>query len=358
MMNHQEILGWLKEKDHDRLKVLWRQADRIRQHYVGRQVHLRGLVEISNHCVRQCGYCGLRAGNTRLERYRMTEAEILACADEARRRGYGTVVIQSGEDYGITADWLHGIIGKIKRNAALAVTLSMGERPDEELRMWRRAGADRYLLRFETSDAELYHLIHPSLPDRISDRIDILRRLRSMGYEIGGGVMIGIPGQTYTSLARDIELFKELDLDMIGIGPYIPHPNTPLGRGQWTREIPKDEQVPATEDMTCRVVALARIVCPEANIPATTALATVNARNGSESALMRGANVLMPELTPHRYRQKYELYPDRVSIQEEPTTQQLGLRRRLETIGRLPGSGPGNRLHFIPQHYGYEITGC
>jgi biotin synthase len=356
-MHYHEILAWLKEKDTGRLLDLWRRADEVRRQYVGDQVHLRGLVEISNHCVRQCGYCGLRAGNTNLERYRMSEAEILACAHETQRRGYGTLVIQSGEDYGISADWLAGIIRRIKSETPLAVTLSMGERPDKDLEMWRWAGADRYLLRFETSDAELYRLIHPSLPGSF-DRIAVLRSLRSMGYEIGGGVMVGIPGQTYTSLASDIEVFCELDLDMIGVGPYIPHPNTPLGRGEWRREIPEGEQVPATAEMTYKVLALARIACPEANIPATTALATVNKANGRELGLMRGANVIMPNLTPPQYREKYELYPGKVCLKSAPQECHPCLIRTIQALGRLPGLGPGSRRHRVPEHCGYDVTGC
>jgi biotin synthase len=343
-MNVNEILDWLREQDEKRLQELWQWADSVRRESVGDEVHLRGLVEISNHCVRQCGYCGLRAANRKLDRYRMTGEEILACGLEAKAYGYGTVVLQAGEDDGIEAGRLARIIRQIKEATHLAVTLSLGERSDEELKVWRDAGGDRYLLRFETSDPGLYRRIHPSGPGRSSNRLELLEKLKAMGYEIGSGVMIGIPGQTYTSLAEDILLFRRLDLDMIGVGPYIPHPETPLGRGKWVRAIPEEEQVPDTEEMTYKVIALARILCPESNIPSTTALATVNIEQGRELGLMRGANVVMPNLTPPAYRQRYEIYPSKACVRETSEDCRICLGARIRSIGRSVGSGPGPRI--------------
>jgi len=342
-MNRAEILKWLREEDEARLERLWADADDLRRKHVGDEVHLRGLIEISNHCVRQCAYCGIRAGNTGLPRYRMTEEEIMGCVAEAVSHGYGTVVLQSGEDYGIETGWLANVARRIKSETNLAVTLSLGERPDADLRAWREAGADRYLLRFETSDRELYDRIHPSLPGRRSDRITMLRRLREKGYEIGSGVMIGIPGQTYDSLARDIEAFLAMDLDMIGVGPYIAHPRTPLGRGDIDLGAHECEQVPNSELMTYKVVALARIVCPEANIPSTTALATLNRASGRELGLSRGANVVMPNLTPLKYRAMYEIYPAKACLDETSEDCRSCLRARIRRIGRQVGAGPGGR---------------
>jgi biotin synthase len=347
-MNHQEILHWLKETNEHNLQELWQRADAVRRLHLGDEVHLRGLVEISNHCVRQCGYCGLRADNKKLERYRMSKDEILACAREAVKNGYGTIVIQAGEDYGIKTGWLADIIRRIKREMPLAVTLGLGERPDKDLEAWKRAGADRYLLRFETSDPQLYRLIHPVLPGRISNRIATLRVLKAMGYEAGGGVMIGIPGQTYDSLACDIEMFRELDLDMIGVGPYLPHPETPLGRGEWRREILHAEQPPNNELMTYKMIALARVNCPEANIPATTALATIDPK-GRELGLMRGANVVMPNLTPVKYRAKYEIYPGKICIFETSSECHSCLLTRIRSIDRRPGVGPGGRCDRVSE---------
>ena len=255
-----EILNWLCETNAARLEELWRAADETRRSRVGDAVHLRGLVEISNHCARQCGYCGLRAGNRALGRYRMDAGEIFASALQAVKFGYGTVVLQAGEDYGITAAWMAEVVRRIKSETPLAVTLSLGERTDAELAAWREAGANRYLLRFETSDRALFDAIHPPLGNRPCDRIKILRRLKALGYEAGSGIMVGIPGQTYASVADDIALFGELDLDMIGIGPFIPHPATPLGNGNKISPSANGEQVPNTELMVYKAVALTRLL--------------------------------------------------------------------------------------------------
>ena len=342
MLSRTEILNWLREEGEQRLEELWRTADTVRREHVGDAVHLRGLVEFSNHCVRRCAYCGISVGNRELVRYRMAADEIMESVRQAVALGYGTVVLQAGEDYGITREWLANLVGRIKAETALAVTLSLGERPDDDLAAWRAAGADRYLLRFETSDTALYDRIHPPLPGRPSDRFAILRRLAALGYEAGSGVMIGIPGQTYASLAHDLETFATMDLDMIGVGPYLPHPATPLGRGELP-EAPPGEQVPNTELMTYKVVALARLVDPDANIPSTTALATLNLASGRELGLARGANVVMPNLTPTKYRALYEIYPAKACIRE--TAAQCGtcLSGRIVRIGRTVGNGPGGR---------------
>ena len=345
-MDRRTIIEWLREDNPDRMKELWSLADSVREENVGDEVHLRGLIEISNYCCRQCGYCGLRSENRGLERYRMTAEEIMECVHLAVQYGFGTVVMQSGEDYGIETAWLADIVKRIKSETPLAVTLSLGERPDEDLAAWRGAGADRYLLRFETSDPELYKLIHPSHAGRLSNRIAILQRLKELGYEAGSGVMVGIPGQTYESLATDIDTFRSLDLDMIGVGPYISHPATPLGTGEWIRPIPKEDQVPNSELMTYKTVALTRLVCPQANIPSTTALATINKAMGREYGLMRGANVVMPNLTPTKYRRLYEIYPAKACIDETSDECRACLHERIKRIGRTIGKGQGARRYL------------
>lgn len=408
-----EILNWLREENPQRLEELWRRAEATRRVHVGNEVHLRGLVEISNHCVRQCAYCGLRLGHRELDRYRMTAAEILGAARQAVEFGYGTVVLQAGEDVAITRDWMTCVIRQIKGLTPLAVTLSLGERTDDELVAWRAAGADRYLLRHETSNRALFDAIHPPLGNKPCDRIALLRRLKGIGYETGSGIMVGLPGQTYESVANDILLFRELDLDMIGIGPFIPHPATPLGSrmlspgmgseatlisaglkagDQRTDIVPAasaaflaDEkplkrlavaahdstglkpgvneradfdQIPNSELMVYKVVALTRLVRPDANIPATTALATINKHNGRELGLQRGANVFMPNLTPLKYRKLYEIYPAKACLSETSTTCNGCLSARIEMIGRKVGCGPGSRrrthdkllLHMQQKH--------
>jgi biotin synthase len=346
-LTHTEILGWLRETDSSKLGQLFAQADAARREHVGDAVHLRGLIEISSYCVRQCHYCGLRAARS-MPRYRMTRDEIMDCVRKAVLLGFGSVVLQAGEDFGIESEWLAEIIGAIKAETTLAVTLSLGERLPDELRLWRKAGADRYLLRFETSDPALYAAIHPRRGAAVSDRVSLLRELRAMGYEIGSGVMTGIPGQSYEMLARDIELFEELDLDMIGIGPFLAHPDTPLGAQ--AAAISVEDQVFSNEWMVLKAVALTRIVCPEANLPATTALATINTIDGREHGLESGANVFMPILTPAPYRQMYEIYPGKACVDEDATQCNHCLRGRIERLGRLVGDGPGGR------HTRYKLT--
>ncbi len=338
-MNRDERISWLRETDAGRLEGLWQEANRVRVENVGDAVHLRGLIEFSNHCRRSCAYCGLRVQNRQVERYRMLPEEILECAHQARRFGYGTVVLQSGEDLEIASGWLAALIRRIKDETGLAVTLSLGERRIEEFERWRLAGADRYLLRFETSNPRLFDRIHPPVGTEKSDRVALLRVLRQLGYEVGSGVMVGIPGQTYEDLANDLELFRELDLDMIGIGPFIPHPATPLAV-QPGAPAPND-QTPNDELMTYKMVALTRLMCPLSNIPSTTALATLNKEQGRELGLMRGANIVMPNLTPPKYRALYEIYPDKACVNETAEQCQHCLRGRIEIIGRHVGTGSG-----------------
>ena len=345
-MNRDELLRWLRETDPGRLAELWRLADQTRQRFVGGEVHLRGLIEFSNYCVRLCAYCGLRGPNEGLVRYRMSHEEVMDCVRQAVALGYGTVVLQSGEDHGVTTDWLAALVRQIKAETPLAVTLSVGERSDEDLRAWRAAGADRYLLRFETSNRALYDRVHPPRPEVRSDRVAMLRRLREMGYEVGSGVMIGIPGQTYEDLARDIELFADLDLDMIGVGPYLLHPDTPLGDPDFRPMILDGDQVPADEWTTYKVIALARLVCPRANIPSTTALATLNRQSGRELGLVRGANVVMPNLTPPKYRVLYEIYPNKACIRETAEACGTCLTGRIRSLGRDIGAGRGDSANY------------
>ena len=338
-----EILDWLREVRPARIKVLHDRANAIRREHVGDAVHLRGLIEISNHCVRQCMYCGLRQGNRALPRYRMSRTEILECAFQAANLGYGTVVIQAGEDDCLTAEWIAEIVQWIKRETALAVTLSLGERQLDEFKLWRAAGVDRYLLRFETSDEELFRIIHPRRTSAGPDRVTLLRQLKSLGYEAGGGVMVGIPGQSYESLAEDVLTFSRLDLDMIGIGPYIAHAATPLGSGALRPAIAAADQVPNSEEMVYKMISLARIVCPNANIPSTTALATINKVDGRKRGLMAGANVVMPNVTPVKYRSLYQIYPEKACIEESALDCNQCLRGQIHSLGRFAGQSQGGR---------------
>jgi biotin synthase len=343
-----EAIGfWLRESDAARLEKLWAAADEARHRYVGDAVHLRGLVELSNHCVRGCTYCGIRAGNRGVQRYRVSEEVVLECARKAVAFGYGTLVMQAGEDYGITQEWMTGVLRRIRSETTIsAITLSLGERPDVDLAAWREAGGDRYLLRFETSDDELYRHIHPDLPGKVSDRMRILRRLQELGYEAGTGIMVGIPGQTHASIACDIELFRGMDMDMIGIGPYLPHPATPLGQ-EFERRLAEDDwpqdQAPNSELMTCKVLALTRLARPDSNLPATTALSLVDKAAGRAHGLQRGANVVMPNLTPLEAREKYEIYPEKAAVHETAEAINESIMKLLSSLGRTVGAGAGGR---------------
>ncbi len=340
-MNHHQRLTWLREADPARLELLWQQADDARRAGVGDEVHLRGLIELSNHCARHCLYCGIRADQRGLPRYRMTADEVLDAARRAKSLGCGTVVMQAGEDAGLDTAFVSELVRMIKRETGLAVTLSLGEREPAELEAWRRAGADRYLIRFETSNRRLFEAIHPPRSNHTCDRIALLRMLRELGYEVGSGVMIGIPGQSHDDVANDLGLFRDLDLDMIGVGPFIPHPDTPLARGAGPAPLASDRQVPNDELTACKVVALARLMCPRANIPSTTALATISREHGQLLGLRRGANVVMPNVTPAHYRKMYEIYPGKACFCEDPAATVAALREQLAAVGRSIATGPG-----------------
>nr|WP_320132257.1 [FeFe] hydrogenase H-cluster radical SAM maturase HydE [uncultured Holophaga sp.] len=342
-MEQHEIRAWLGETDGARLAELWADADATRLREVGEAVHLRGLIEVSNHCVRSCTYCGISACAPRVERYRMQADEILDCARQATAHGFGTVVMQAGEDPGITGAWMAEVIRAIKRETGLAITLSLGERSEVDLQAWKAAGADRYLLRFETSDPALYQAIHPSLPGSPSDRLAQLEHMRQLGFEIGTGVMVGVPGQTWETLARDIWTFRDYDMDMIGIGPYLESPGTPLAGelGGHLRTQAGPDQVPSDPLTTLKVLALTRLVCPRTNIPSTTALATLAPDSGRADGLLRGANVIMPNLTPARYRELYQIYPGKAGLHETADITVARIHAQIRALGRVPGQGPG-----------------
>jgi len=345
LMTHHEILTFLKATG-PALDPLWAEADAVRRENVGEAVHLRGLIEISNICAAQCAYCGIRVKNPNVHRYKMTLEEILESVRLAERLGYGTVVLQSGEAPAVMPDeWVTRVVREIRKISPLAITLSLGERPENDyqaFRDWAEAGANRYLIRFETSNPDLFRKLHPGHPG-LEVRLLALKKLREAGFEIGSGVMVGVPGQTWDDLANDIELFRALDLDMIGVGPFLPHPETPLGQEfAALRENP--EQVPNDELTTLKTVALTRLVCPKSNIPATTALACIDRSQGHRNGLTRGANVIMPNVTPAKYRSLYEIYPSKASTAEAAEQFDSVLKERILSIGRTIGVGPGNSM--------------
>jgi biotin synthase len=312
-------------------KALQTAADELRQEIHGGDVYLRGIIEFSNHCRNRCAYCGINTDNELVERYRMTPEEILATARDALRWGCTTVVLQSGDDPGFGLQALAEVVRQIKHDIGLAVTLSIGTRTRDELALLHEAGADRYLLRFETSDPVLFEAIHPD--ESFEQRIQCLRDLRDTGYQVGSGFMIGLPGWTPESIAGDIRFATELKLDMIGCGPFLSHPDTPLA------DIPKQPDT----TLYYNVIALLRLCNPRAHIPATTAFDALD-DDGRNRVLQCGANVFMPNLTPGRFRKHYQLYPNKPCVDEDGAACAMCVRGRLAALGRNVGAGPGHGL--------------
>lgn len=319
-----EIIDILKDDSQN--DWLFSLADKTRHEYVGDAVHLRGLIEFSNICKRTCKYCGLRCENKDLDRYRIEPDDIVLYAKKAVEMGYRTVVLQSGEDKFYTKDILCDVIKRIK-NLDVALTLSIGERSFDEYKAFKDAGADRYLIRIETSDRDLYKQMHPNMD--FDNRVRCLKDLKKLGYEVGSGCLVGLPNQTVESLADDILFFKEIGADMIGIGPFIAHPHTPLKNaknGDFT--------------LALKVMALTRLVLKDINIPATTAMETLNPK-GRIIALQSGANVVMPNVTTTEFRAKYEIYPGKICINENPTQCRGCIEGKIKSIGRTIATDKG-----------------
>jgi biotin synthase len=329
--SREELARLLAPGEHE--TALSAAADRVRQMAVGDEVHLRALIEFSNRCWRNCLYCGLRRDHRELIRYRMTPDEILDAVAAAAGLGYRTVVLQSGEDPWYAAPLLAYLLRAIKARHDVAITLSIGERPRDDYRLLKEAGADRFLLRMETSSPELYRELHPDAAWEGAGwhaRLECLHALRGLGYQVGSGVMIGLPGQSLEMLADDLLFLQSLDLDMIGAGPFLPHPATPLG-----------EAAGGTLELSLRVVACLRLLCPEAHIPATTALGALDPQ-GRQRALQAGANVLMPNCTPMPYREQYELYPGEAGAQESAAQCRPHVEAMIAGLGRVVGAGCGH----------------
>lgn len=308
---------------------LFKAADRVRRRYVGDEVHLRGLIEFSNICKRNCLYCGLRASNRNVKRYRLMPDEIIDLAAKAVEYGYKTIVMQSGEDDYFTVEKMQYIISSIKK-MDVALTLSIGEKTFEEYKAYKEAGADRYLIRIETTDKKLYENMDPGMSHE--ERKRCLKDLRDLGYEVGTGCLVGLPNQTIESLAEDILFFRDLEADMVGIGPFIPNEDTPL----------KDEQG-GDFVMSLKVMSLIRLLLPDANIPATTAMETLD-KNGRIIALQCGANVVMPNVTEGEYRKLYALYPGKICTGDTPAHCRGCITGKIKSIGRTISESKGFRI--------------
>lgn len=292
-----------------------------RRERFGSSVYVRGLIEISSFCKNDCLYCGIRRSNANAERYRLTEEEILSCADAGHALGFRTFVLQGGEDMFFTDARLVPLIEELKRrHPDCAVTLSLGERSRESYAALKKAGADRYLLRHETADAEHYRMLHPEEMS-FENRMRCLSFLRSLGYQVGCGFMVGSPLQTAETLAKDLKFIEEFKPEMCGIGPFVPHHDTPFA-----------EYPAGSAEKTCFLLSLIRLIHPPVLLPATTALGTVDP-TGREKGLLAGANVVMPNLSPVSVRKKYELYDNKLCTGEEAAECLACLKRRIASVG-------------------------
>ena len=298
----QDLEQVLSLSGQEELNELFSFADSVRKRFCGDGIILRGIIEFSSFCVQECFYCGLNKFNRKLERYRMNEDELLKAVEYLASCNIKTVVLQSGEDKGLDILWLKDIILKIKSRFDIAITLSVGEKSVDDYQIWRQAGADRYLLKIETSDGALYSSMHPQM--EFIQRLNCLDVLRKLGYQVGSGNIIGLPGQTLKTIAQDIIFFKQGDFDMIGIGPFIPHQDT-----QFAGQEKGDAQ------LSLKTIALTRIVTKNAHIPATTALGSLD-KDYRMDGLKCGANVLMPNFTPQPFRKLYEIYPQKKCVDE------------------------------------------
>lgn len=324
-LNKEEIVRRLKD-DVGQEKLL-READKVRHDNVGDEVHLRGLIEFSNICRNNCLYCGIRRDNKLLQRYRMSEDELIETARRGTELGFKTIVMQSGEDMYYDTGRMCRIIETIKK-FDVAVTLSLGERKYEEYKDFRNAGADRYLMRIETTDKDLYHRLDPAMSWQ--HRYECLLMLKELGYELGSGSMVGLPGQSVESIADDLLFMQELEVDMAGIGPFIPHQQTPL-----------KDTAGGTLDLALRTMALMRIMLPDINIPATTAMESLHPQ-GRIKALQSGANVVMPNITEGEYRKLYELYPGKICVNDTPAHCRSCIGLKIMSIGRTIGQSYGS----------------
>lgn len=343
-LSKDDLVYLLQLEDRQELEKLFKAAYALKRRYSGNHVYLRGLIEMGNVCAKDCFYCGIRRSNKKPERYQLSLEEVVRTAREIYERQYGSLALQSGEIEGekhtqFIVDILEAI-NKFSRGK-LGITLSLGEQEEPVYRRWREAGAHRYLLRIETSNPELYARLHPA-SHSWRRRLECLRTLRRLNYQTGSGVMIGLPGQTAENLADDILFFQNEDLDMIGMGPYIPHRDTPLGKN-----IELSEEYKQTQLLKgLKMIACTRLLLHDVNIAATTALQTLHPQ-GRERGIKAGANVVMPNATDTRWRAGYQLYENKPNLNENSGQSLNGLSRSLAAIGEKINYGvPGDPPHY------------
>lgn len=320
-LSDEELLEVIAMNDDEASALLRKYADEVRQRIYGKKVFLRGLIEISSYCKNNCLYCGIRCGNKNAQRYRLDREDIMSCCENGYELGFRTFVLQGGEDPFFTDDFLVPVISGIREKYPdCAITLSLGERSRESYKKLKNAGADRYLLRHETASPELYSKLHPA-GMTLKNRIDCLYELRELGYQVGAGFMVGAPFQTLRNIVEDLRFLQELKPHMIGIGPFIPHHDTPFSAAEG-----------GSLQLTLRLLGIIRLMFPEVLLPATTALGTI-APDGRERGLQTGCNVVMPNLSPVMVRKKYDLYDNKVSSGEEAAECRDSLEKKIISAG-------------------------
>jgi len=329
-MSDARILALLRSEDDTELQALMTDARAVCDRTYGRRVFFRGLIEFTNHCKNNCYYCGIRRQNANIRRYRLTDEEIFSCCRTGYALGYRTFVLQGGEDPAFTADRICSLVSGIKKNHPdCALTLSIGEWPRADYVRFFEAGADRYLLRHETADPRHYARLHP--PEMSGDnRKRCLWDLKDIGFQTGAGLMVGSPFQTEEELLADLHFLKELQPQMVGIGPFIPQADTPFGSYSG-----------GSRTQTLKMVALCRLLLPKALLPATTALGTI-ASDGREQALRAGANVVMPNLSPTAVRSSYAIYDNKLSTGDEAAESRIQMENRILAAGFEPDLSRGD----------------
>lgn len=317
----EEWIALIENRGQDTAEYLFERARKWQQTYYGKRIYTRGLIEFTNYCRNDCYYCGIRRGNRNAQRYRLTKEQILECCQIGYELGFRTFVLQGGEDAWFTQERLEEIVHAIRVNYGdCAITLSLGERSRESYRRLFEAGADRYLLRHETADETHYASLHP--PElSAAHRKQCLWDLKEIGYQTGTGFMVGSPGQTAAHLARDMMFIRELEPHMVGIGPFVPHHDTPFAG-----------EMGGSVELTLFMIGLLRVMLPKLLLPATTALGTIDPQ-GREKGILAGANVVMPNLSPTSVRKKYELYDNKICTGDEAAECRVCLSRRMESIG-------------------------
>jgi len=344
-MNRNQLIKKLSISAPASLTALYAEANAIKTSTIGNKVYLRGLIEFSNICSKNCYYCGIRRENQAVKRYELSDEEVLAAVDFAWKNRYGSVVLQSGEQQSPHfTKRITRLLHEIKEftNNEVGITLSCGEQTAATYKEWFNAGAHRYLLRIETSNKELYYKLHPNDDKHSFDaRLSAIRQLRAEGYQVGTGVMIGLPFQTIEDLADDLLFFQTMNIDMVGMGPYLEHSQTPLYQYRHLL-LPPEKRL----ELTLKMVATLRLLMPDINIAATTALQVLHPE-GREMAVLAGANIIMPNMTLPEHRPDYLIYEHKPGVNDDAALSKSKLEENLQNAGIIIGYGEwGDSLHF------------